>query len=97
MTPAQLLHPTPKGLYCPPGDFYVDPVAPVPRALVTHGHADHARAGHHEVWATQRTLDIMAIRYGEDHCHTPHPVNHAWKAPMQVMPGWRSMTPQTAG
>lgn len=75
MTPAQLLHPTSKGLYCPPGDFYIDPVAPVHRALVTHGHADHARAGHHEVWATKRTLDIMAIRYGDDHCHTPHPVD----------------------
>ena len=74
MTPADLLHPTPKGLYCPPGDFYIDPVASVPRALVTHGHADHARAGHGDVWATQQTLDIMAIRYGKDHCDRPHSV-----------------------
>ncbi len=64
----QLLHPTPKGLYCPPGDLYIDPVQPVERALITHAHADHARAGHHTVWATRETLDIMAIRYGEDHC-----------------------------
>jgi len=64
----QLLHPTPKGLYCPSGDFHIDPVAPVERALITHGHADHARAGHTHVWATQQTLDIMAIRYGDNHC-----------------------------
>jgi len=65
MTPDQLLHPTPKGLYCPPGDFYIDPVHPVPKALITHGHADHARAGHQAVLATRRTLDIMALRYGD--------------------------------
>jgi len=60
-----LLHPTPKGLYCPPGDFYVDPVAAVDRAVITHGHADHARAGHGAVLATPETLAIMAVRYGE--------------------------------
>jgi putative mRNA 3-end processing factor len=56
----------PEGLYCPSGDFYIDPIKPVPRALITHGHADHARAGHGAVMATAQTLDIMAIRYGED-------------------------------
>ncbi len=61
-----LLMPTPAGLYCPRGDFHIDPVRPVPRALITHGHADHARAGHGAVLATARTLDIMAIRYGAD-------------------------------
>ncbi|KAB0678121.1 ligase-associated DNA damage response exonuclease [Aureimonas leprariae] len=65
-----LLRPTPKGLYCPPGDFYIDPVRPVERALVTHGHADHARAGSSHVMATRETLDIMAIRYGEDFAAT---------------------------
>ncbi|MEO1744905.1 MAG: ligase-associated DNA damage response exonuclease [Pseudomonadota bacterium] len=64
MRPDQLLHPTDRGLYCPPGDFYIDPVRPVERALITHGHADHARAGHHNVMATRETLDIMGIRYG---------------------------------
>ncbi|MGI9401518.1 MAG: ligase-associated DNA damage response exonuclease [Rhizobiaceae bacterium] len=68
MRPQDLLHPTPAGLYCPPGDFYVDPVRPVEHALVTHGHADHARAGHGKVVATSHTLDIMAIRYGENFC-----------------------------
>ncbi len=70
MRPDALLHPRPEGLYCPPGDFFIDPVRPVARALITHGHADHARAGHDSVLATQRTLDIMAIRYGAEFCRT---------------------------
>lgn len=61
----ELLRPTPRGLYCPPGDFFIDPVQPVARAIVTHGHADHARAGHEAVLATAQTLSIMAERYGE--------------------------------
>ncbi|MEM9268668.1 MAG: ligase-associated DNA damage response exonuclease [Pseudomonadota bacterium] len=70
MKPQSLLHPRPEGLYCPVGDFYIDPVRPVARALITHGHADHARAGHGAVWATQETLDIMAIRYGAEFAQT---------------------------
>ena len=66
MRPEDLLRPTPNGLYCPPGDFYIDPVRPVERALVTHGHADHARPGNTKVLATRQTLEIMAIRYGEE-------------------------------
>ncbi len=75
MKPEHLLRPTKKGLYSPPGDFYIDPVAPVERALITHGHADHARAGHKTVWATQETLDIMAIRYGDGFCSNAKPVS----------------------
>ena len=56
---------TPAGLYCPPGDFHIDPVRPVARALITHGHSDHARAGHGAVLATAQTLGIMAVRYGD--------------------------------
>jgi putative mRNA 3-end processing factor len=62
--PETLLHPRPAGLYCAPGDFYIDPVRPVDRALITHGHADHARAGHGAVAATAQTLAIMDVRYG---------------------------------
>jgi putative mRNA 3-end processing factor len=62
--PQDLLCPRPEGLYCAPGDFYIDPVKPVARAVITHGHADHARAGHGAVLATPQTLDIMAERYG---------------------------------
>ncbi|MBJ6135338.1 ligase-associated DNA damage response exonuclease [Ochrobactrum sp. Q0168] len=70
----QLLCSSPKGLYCPPGDFYIDPVRPVERALITHGHSDHARAGHTHVLATQETLDIMRLRYGEGFAETVQPV-----------------------
>jgi putative mRNA 3-end processing factor len=64
--PEALLRPRPEGLYCEPGGFYIDPVVPVDRAVITHGHADHARAGHGAVVATKETLAIMACRYGED-------------------------------
>lgn len=36
---------TPNGLYCPPGDFYIDPWQPVPTAVITHAHGDHLRHG----------------------------------------------------
>ena len=46
LRPDLLLQPTPKGLYCPPGDFYLDPVrGAVDRAVISHGHSDHARGG----------------------------------------------------
>jgi putative mRNA 3-end processing factor len=64
--PESVLCPSPAGLYCPPGDFYIDPVRPVARAVITHGHSDHARAGHGAVVATAETLAIMAARYGEE-------------------------------
>ena len=66
MRARDLLHPRPEGLYCPPGDFFIDPVRPVARALTTHGHSDHARSGHGTVLATRETLDIMALRYGAE-------------------------------
>ena len=61
----QLLRNTPQGLYCPPGGFHIDPVGPVDRCVITHGHSDHARSGHGAVLATPETLAIMAARYGE--------------------------------
>ena len=70
MRPEELLHPAPQGLYCPAGDFYIDPVRPVDRALITHGHADHARAGSRHVLATSQTLDIMRIRFGDNFAQT---------------------------
>lgn len=57
---------TPAGLYCPAGDFHVDPLRGVARALVTHGHSDHARAGSGKVLATDATLAIMRARLGPD-------------------------------
>jgi putative mRNA 3-end processing factor len=64
--PETWLKVTPRGLYCEPGDFYVDPHRPVGRAVVTHGHADHARPGNRAVLATPATLAIMRKRYGRD-------------------------------
>lgn len=64
MRARDILHPKPEGLYCPPGNFFIDPIRPVERALITHGHSDHARAGHARVLATRETLDIMGLRYG---------------------------------
>jgi putative mRNA 3-end processing factor len=58
------IEPQPHGIYIPAADAWVDPSRPVPRALVTHGHADHARGGHGQVWATPETLAIMECRYG---------------------------------
>ncbi len=66
LTCTDILTQTPQGLYCPLGGFHVDPLRPVPRALVTHGHSDHARAGHGAVMATAETLGIMGVRYGDD-------------------------------
>jgi putative mRNA 3-end processing factor len=66
MRPQELLAPTAAGLRCRLGDFYVDPVRPVERALITHAHSDHARPGHDMVLATQETLDMMRLRYGDN-------------------------------
>jgi len=57
---------TPRGLFCVPGDFWIDPTGAVPRAIITHGHGDHARAGHARVLATKETLAIMRRRMGEE-------------------------------
>jgi putative mRNA 3-end processing factor len=58
------IEPFPEGIYVAPADAWVDPSEPKARALVTHGHGDHARGGHGEVWATLETLAIMDCRYG---------------------------------
>jgi putative mRNA 3-end processing factor len=65
MHPEQWLKPTAEGLLCIPGDFFIDPIKPAARALVTHGHADHARPNNGWVMATDDTLAIMRARYGE--------------------------------
>ena len=66
MRPEDILMPTPAGVCCKRGGFYIDPTRPVEKALITHGHSDHARAGHGAVLATQETLDLMRLRYGEN-------------------------------
>ncbi|MDE2579785.1 MAG: ligase-associated DNA damage response exonuclease [Hyphomicrobiales bacterium] len=55
---------TPRGLYCPPGDFYIDPWRPVDFAVITHGHSDHARPGSARYLCTQQSLPILEKRLG---------------------------------
>ena len=65
MRPEDILLPTPAGVCCKNGGFHIDPTRPVDKAVITHGHSDHARAGHGAVLATQETLDLMRLRYGD--------------------------------
>ncbi|MEO6198437.1 MAG: ligase-associated DNA damage response exonuclease [Sphingomicrobium sp.] len=67
--PGTWIEPHPEGIYVKPADAWVDPSTPKPKALVTHGHADHARGGHGAVWATPETLAIMGVRYGPQQGH----------------------------
>ncbi len=70
MRPEDILARTPSGVCCKRGGFYIDPTRPVERALITHAHSDHARAGHGAVLATAETLDLMRLRYGENFAGT---------------------------
>src|SRR5205085_2102382 len=63
--PESWIRTTPAGLYCEPGGFHIDPLLPVARAIITHGHGDHARPGNEQVLATPETIAIMRLRYGE--------------------------------
>ena len=55
----------PEGLYCPPGDFYIDPWRPVDRAVITHAHADHARRGHGHYLAAAPAEGVLRARLGD--------------------------------
>ena len=80
MTPMTAPHPQtwlevrPEGLYCRPGDFFIDPLRPVATAVVSHGHSDHARAGNDTVVATAETLAIMDARLGDGAARRPQPL-----------------------
>src|SRR6185369_3236504 len=76
MRPQDLLSPVPAGLCCKPGGFHIDPVRPVERAVITHGHSDHARPGHGAVLATQETLDIMRLRYGDNFARSTQAIGY---------------------
>ena len=79
MRPQDILIRTPAGLCCKPGGFHIDPVRPVERALITHGHSDHARPGHGAVLATQETLDLMRLRYGDNFAGTTQAIGYGEK------------------
>jgi putative mRNA 3-end processing factor len=76
MRPEDILALSPAGLCCKPGSFHIDPTRPVERALITHAHSDHARAGHGAVLATQETLDLMRLRYGENFAGTTQAIRY---------------------
>jgi len=76
MRPEDILAPTPAGLCCKLGAFHIDPTRPVERALITHAHSDHARAGHGAVLATRETLDLMRLRYGENFADTAQAIGY---------------------
>ena len=64
--PFAWIRPEPHGIHVVPADAWVDPSRPAGLALVTHGHADHARGGHDRTVATPETLAIMKLRYATD-------------------------------
>jgi len=76
MRPEDILAPTPSGVCCKLGSFHIDPTLPVERALITHAHSDHARAGHGAVLATQETLDLMRLRYGDGFAGTTQAIGY---------------------
>lgn len=63
--PDDLIVERPEGLYCPPGDFFIDPWRPVARAVITHAHADHARRGHGHYLAAASAEGVLRSRLGE--------------------------------
>ena len=64
--PFAWIRPEPHGIHVVPADAWIDPARPAGLALVTHGHADHARGGHERTVATPQTLAIMKLRYATD-------------------------------
>ncbi|MFM9879984.1 MAG: DNA ligase-associated DEXH box helicase, partial [Burkholderiaceae bacterium] len=88
---ADLVVQKPEGLYCPPGDFYIDPWRKVGRAVITHAHADHARTGHTHYLASAASegvlrsrlgpITLQTLQYGEQITHhgvrvSLHPAGH---------------------
>jgi putative mRNA 3-end processing factor len=64
--PDDLVIARPEGLYCPPGDFYIDPWRPVTHAVITHAHSDHARIGHAHYLAHTDSAGTLRVRLGSD-------------------------------
>ena len=69
---------TDKGLFCPPGNFYIDPWKPVDRAVITHAHSDHARFGSRSYLFQQDSLPVMKLRLGEQN----HFQTAGWNSPI---------------
>ena len=63
--PSDVLTPDQGGLYCRAGDFWIDPLRPVDRAVITHAHADHARSGAGRYWCARSGVPVLAHRVGQ--------------------------------
>ncbi|MBO9666916.1 MAG: ligase-associated DNA damage response exonuclease [Bdellovibrio sp.] len=61
-----LIRATNEGLYCPVGDFYIDPWRPVANAIITHAHADHAHWGSRQYYSSAKCAPLLQLRLGED-------------------------------
>ena len=66
-SPPPLVTVTDNGLYCPPGDFHIDPWRPVDTAVITHAHGDHLRQGSKKYWLTEPGAAIARHRLGSDY------------------------------
>ena len=62
----QVIELTDKGLFCPAGNFYIDPWRPVENAIITHGHSDHARVGSKKYFSTRTSAPILRHRLGHE-------------------------------
>ncbi|GGC28943.1 DNA ligase-associated DEXH box helicase [Novosphingobium marinum] len=82
------IRPEPWGIHVVPADCWIDPARAVDRALVTHGHADHARGGHGETYATPETLAIMRLRYQTEDGAVPVSHGETIRLPGEVDATW---------
>ncbi|WP_260926139.1 ligase-associated DNA damage response exonuclease [Novosphingobium sp. 9] len=82
------IRPEPHGIHVTPADCWIDPAHPVDTALITHGHADHARGGHGRTFATPETLAIMHLRYGVEEGAVPTPYHQPIDLPGNVRATW---------
>ncbi|QEY33373.1 ligase-associated DNA damage response exonuclease [Synechococcus sp. RSCCF101] len=80
---------TPEGLYCPAARAWLDPWRPVPRALITHAHSDHARPGCGHYWAEASGEGVLRQRLGRDIRLTPV----AYGEPFRLHQAWVSFHP----
>jgi putative mRNA 3-end processing factor len=72
-----MLTETADGLFCPAGDFFIDPWNPVARALITHAHGDHARPGHQAYLCESSCAALLRRRFGSDVPVQPLPYGHS--------------------
>jgi putative mRNA 3-end processing factor len=86
--PQDLIVLRPEGLYCPAGDFHIDPWRPVARAVITHAHADHARRGHGAYLASAPSRGVLRARLGDIALQTL-----AYGQPLQIGPVRISLHP----